>query len=77
MVAARVGGLVHTVSHDRSGLLVDGWDARDYASAAKSILQDPDLASRLSAGAIRHAEGFSWEGTADRLLELYTGAARP
>ena len=75
VVAARVGGLAHTVSHDRSGLLVDGWDAREYAAAVKEILEKPSLASRLSAGGIRHAEMFSWEGTADRLLELYTGAA--
>lgn len=77
VVAARTGGLVHTVSHDRSGLLVEGWDARDYAAATRSILEDPGLAERLSAGAVRHAEGFSWDGTADRLLELYAGATGP
>ncbi len=77
VVAARAGGLAYTVLHGRSGLLVDGWDARDYATAVKSILSDADLADRLATGAIRHAEGFSWEGTADRLLELYTGAPSP
>lgn len=73
VVAARAGGLAHTVSHDRSGFLVDGWDARDFAAAAKSILEDRATADRLAAGAVRHSEGFSWEGTADRLLELYSG----
>ncbi len=77
VVAARAGGLAHTVSHDRSGLLVDGWDARDYAAATRSILEDESLALRLSEGAVRHAEAFSWDGTADRLLELYAGVAGP
>ena len=74
VVAARVGGLRYTVSNGRSGLLVDGWDARDHAAASKRILQDPLLAARLSEGAAKHSERFSWDGTADRLLELYEGA---
>jgi D-inositol-3-phosphate glycosyltransferase len=77
VVAARVGGLSYTVSNDRSGVLVDGWDARDYAAATTGILEDPPLAARLSEGAAKHADAFSWEGTADRLLELYAGTPGP
>ncbi len=74
MVAARVGGLEHVVSHGSSGILVDGWNPGDHAAALCSVLTDRELASRLSTNAIVWAERFSWESTANRFLELYEGA---
>ncbi len=73
VVAARVGGLEYAVADGVSGILVDGWDPEDHAEAAAAVLTDPELAVRLSAGAIAHAERFSWDATAARLLELYRG----
>ncbi len=73
VVAARVGGLAHVVADGVSGVLVDGWDPDDHAAAALRILTDAELARRLSSGAVEHAERFSWEATATRLLELYSG----
>ncbi len=74
VVASRVGGLEHVVADGRSGILVDGWEPSDHAEAVISIITDPDLASRLSAGALRWSERFSWDSTANRFLELYEGA---
>jgi D-inositol-3-phosphate glycosyltransferase len=74
VVASRVGGLEHVVADGRSGILVDGWDPADHADAVVSIVTDPALASRLSAGALRWSERFSWDSTANRFLELYDGA---
>lgn len=73
VVASRVGGLAYAVADDRSGFLVPGHDPVDYADALQRILSDEALAQRLSAGAVAHAAGFSWDVTADRLLELYRG----
>jgi D-inositol-3-phosphate glycosyltransferase len=73
VVAARVGGLAYTVADDQSGYLVAGEDPAAYAEAISRIIDDPEEAARLSAGAVAHAAGFSWEATADRLLELYHG----
>lgn len=73
VVAARVGGLAYTVADDQSGYLVSGEDPAAYAEAISGIIDDPEEAARLSAGAVAHASGFSWEATADRLLELYHG----
>jgi D-inositol-3-phosphate glycosyltransferase len=73
VVAARVGGLAYTVADDQSGYLVAGEDPATYAEAISRIIDDPEEAARLSAGAVAHAAGFSWEATADRLLELYHG----
>jgi len=71
VVAASVGGLAYAVSNGESGYLVDGWDPADYADKVTSILSDRDLSERLSVGAEKFSENFSWDKTADRLLELY------
>ena len=73
VVAAEVGGLTYAVSDDVSGYLVEGWDPATYAEHVTAILTDPQLADRLSAGAIKFSDAFSWDATADRLLELYAG----
>jgi D-inositol-3-phosphate glycosyltransferase len=73
VVASRVGGLPYVVLDDESGFLVAGHDPADYAEALGRILFDPETAADLSAGAVKRAETFSWDGTVDRLLELYRG----
>lgn len=73
VVAARVGGLAYAVTDGESGFLVSGEDPAVYAAAISKILDDPVEAARLSAGAVANAAAFSWESTADRLLELYAG----
>lgn len=75
VVAARVGGLADVVADGRSGILVDGWDPADHAAAVLQILSDRGLAEKLATGAVEHAERFSWEATANRLMELYAGIA--
>jgi glycosyltransferase involved in cell wall biosynthesis len=69
-----VGGLVHVVSDERSGLLVDGWDPADHADAVLSIIEDADIRARFARGAAQWSERFSWDTTAHRFLELYQGA---
>jgi len=73
VVASRVGGLAYSVADGQSGYLVAGHDPADYARALRRILEDPATAARLAAGALDHAAAFSWDATADRLIELYNG----
>jgi D-inositol-3-phosphate glycosyltransferase len=73
VVASAVGGLVFVVSDETSGVLVEGDDPAGYADALVHVLDDPEVAARLRTGAIQHAEQFSWNATANRLLELYSG----
>ncbi len=73
VVAADVGGLSHVVAHEKSGLLVSGWNPVSFAAAIHRILEDDAYAASLSKGAVAHAAQFSWEATANRLLELYDG----
>ena len=72
VVAAAVGGLRTAVRDGVSGVLVDGHEPRDYASAVRTVLARREL---LAVGARRHAGQFSWDRTADALVEAYARAA--
>ncbi len=74
VVAARVGGLPTAVSDGVSGVLVDGHDPADYASALHPLLVDASSAEAMSHKAVRHAESFGWDVTAERTLEVYADA---
>jgi D-inositol-3-phosphate glycosyltransferase len=72
VVAASVGGLRTAVAEGRSGLLVPGHDPGDWARALRRLMtRERD---RLAAGARAHAEGFSWDFTAQGLFDSYARA---
>jgi D-inositol-3-phosphate glycosyltransferase len=73
VIAASVGGIRHVVDHGTSGVLVEGHDPAAFAEAISEILSDDRARARLAKGAIAKAESFSWQATADRFLELYSG----
>ncbi len=76
VVAANVGGLPTAVGP--AGVLVDGHDTADWATAIGSVVLDPDRRAGLSRAAAEHAAGFGWARTAQRLAEVYADAmARP
>ena len=72
VVAARVGGLPVAVADGRSGLLVHGHRAEEWADVLTVAIGRRD---ELGAGAVAHAREFSWDRTANALLATYTGAA--
>lgn len=74
VVAARVGGLTTAVSDGVSGVLVDGHDPIEFAAAIHPLLTEPELREAMSHKAVRHAEGFGWDVTADRTLAVYAEA---
>ena len=74
VVAARVGGLSTAVSDGVTGVLVDGHDPADYASAMLPLLTDADLRESMSQKAVHHAESFGWDVTAERTLAVYADA---
>ena len=72
VVAASVGGLRTAVADGRSGLLVPGHDPDEWARALERMTtRERD---HLSAGARGHAEGFSWDATAQGLIDSYAHA---
>jgi D-inositol-3-phosphate glycosyltransferase len=74
VVAASVGGLRTVVRDGYSGVLVDSHDPADWARVIRQLVSAPRRLRALSAGALRHASGFGWSATVDRLAAVYTGA---
>ena len=74
VVAAGVGGLREAVADDVSGVLVEGHDPARWARVLGDLIDDPARRGRLARGALRHASGFGWDRTVDRLLEVYAEA---
>jgi D-inositol-3-phosphate glycosyltransferase len=72
VVAARVGGLPVAVADGRSGLLVPGHRAEEWADALNAAI---DRRDELGEGAVAHARAFSWDRTADALLATYAASA--
>ncbi len=72
VVASRVGGLPTAVGG--GGVLVDGHDPADWATAIADLLDDPEQRKVLSDNAVRRAQRFSWDATTDALYEVYRHA---
>jgi D-inositol-3-phosphate glycosyltransferase len=77
VVACAVGGLRDVVADGVSGRLVEGRDPVRFADALAAVLADPSLRARLSEGARRRAETFTWGRAAERLLSLYDCVETP
>jgi D-inositol-3-phosphate glycosyltransferase len=75
VVAARVGGLPVAVADGVSGLLVDGHGDEQWADALGSVALVPGRRAELAARTVEHAHRFSWDRTADSLLDTYAEAA--
>jgi D-inositol-3-phosphate glycosyltransferase len=75
VVATRVGGLPVAVADGCSGLLVDGHGDAQWADALGAVALVPGRRDELAAHAVEHAHRFSWDRTADALLDTYAGAA--
>jgi D-inositol-3-phosphate glycosyltransferase len=74
VVAAAVGGLPTAVADGVSGLLVAGHDPADYAAAIERVLDTSGRRTGLARAARAHAEEFSWQRTAELLLQTYRDA---
>lgn len=76
VVAAEVGGLRTAVAADVSGVLVAGHDPIAYAEVLHELAARPVYRDQLSVGALRHAARFSWDRSADELIEVFYAARR-
>lgn len=74
VIAADVGGLPTAVAHGKSGLLIQGHNPEDWAKEILRVVLDDELRMRLSTGATEHSAQFSWDKTADELIEVYKEA---
>jgi glycosyltransferase involved in cell wall biosynthesis len=54
-----------------AALLADPSDVHDLAAQMARVLEDPQLARRLSEQGLERARAFSWQETARRVIEIY------
>jgi glycosyltransferase involved in cell wall biosynthesis len=71
-VGTKVGGMLETILHGRTGLLVEPERPDLLANAVLTVLSDREMASRMGVvGRARAVEQFSWRARANRLLSAY------
>ncbi|RAU99437.1 glycosyltransferase [Mycolicibacter senuensis] len=72
VVASAVGGMLDTVVHDLTGLLIPPKDPRACANAVTAILRDRRAAAAFgTAGRERARSRYSWERVATDTLRVY------
>jgi glycosyltransferase involved in cell wall biosynthesis len=72
VVTTAVGGIPDFLVNCETGLLVPDNDDEAMAKAVKRLLDDPELAGRLSASGRRLAERFSWEQVGPQWEQLFS-----
>jgi D-inositol-3-phosphate glycosyltransferase len=78
VVGAAVGGLLDSVVHEVTGLLVPPQDAAATAAALRTLLEDDDLRRRLGSAAADHvARRFGWPRVAALTDAVYARIAAP
>lgn len=71
VLGARVGGLAAVLADGSGGVLLDDWDPDNWAVAALEILTNQQYAAELGTRGSAWAERFSWEASAQRILDIY------
>ena len=74
-VSTRLVGIPDLVIHEKTGLLVEPGDAEALADALQRLIEDRDLAERVSKAASEHvAETFDLRTCLDPLLVRFNAA---
>jgi len=71
VVATKAGGIPYIVTHERTGLLVDLNDHEAMARCAIRLLEEPDLAERLTRNAYDELEQYRWSMIRQQWLDVY------
>ena len=75
VVTTDVGGIPCIATHERTALLVPAHDPEAMATAALRVLQDRELAQRLTAAGRERARDYSWPAVRDRWYAVYRAVA--
>ena len=72
VIASAVGGLLSLVDHSLTGYLVADRDPEMFAKYTAELLNNPALASSMSAAAAERGRRYTWSFAAARLRRVYT-----
>ncbi len=70
VVSTRVGGIPYLLTHERNALLVPPDDAEAMAGAIERLIDEPELAARLSSAGRALAETVDWPLVLNRWISL-------
>ncbi|MBP9805038.1 MAG: glycosyltransferase family 4 protein, partial [Candidatus Accumulibacter sp.] len=70
VIGGRAGGAVEAVRDGQNGLLVDGNDPREIASAVIRLLKDDALRESLAEWGLEYARASSWQVQTERFMDL-------
>jgi glycosyltransferase involved in cell wall biosynthesis len=76
VVTTDCGGVRDYIIDGENALIINKHDIDDIEAKLTLLITDAGLRSRLSKAALRTAQRFSWEKTADKLEEYYREIAR-
>ncbi|HCC34730.1 MAG TPA: hypothetical protein DEQ02_03515 [Ruminococcaceae bacterium] len=71
VVTTDCGGVNEYVREDENALIIEKENVFDIAGKLELLLNDAELRSRLSEGALKTAEEFDWDITSGKLEEYY------
>jgi glycosyltransferase involved in cell wall biosynthesis len=71
VVTTDAGGIPYILAHEETGLLVRRGDHEALAAAAIRLLEDGELAERLTTNALAACRTYSWAAVRDEWLKLY------
>jgi glycosyltransferase involved in cell wall biosynthesis len=74
VVTGDVGDRRQMLADEQAGVLVTPGDPEALAAGLAQVLDNPDLAQRLSHGALAQREHFYWDRLVDQVIQLYEGA---
>ncbi len=69
VLSANVPGLRDSVKNGQSGLLYEYGNIQELADMIIKVANDNNLRQQLSSGAVKWAEEFSWDSSADMMIE--------
>ena len=71
VVTTNAGGITFIVENGRTGMLVEVNDHEGLAEAAIEVLEDPNLAERLTLNARAECEKYAWDNVKPKWTGLY------
>jgi glycosyltransferase involved in cell wall biosynthesis len=74
VVSTEAGGIPAILTHGRTGLLAALDDDRGLAAHVIALLDDPELASRLTAAALHSCDACTWPAVREQWLAAYREA---
>ncbi len=76
IVCSNAGGAPEVFQNDFNALLYPPGDDDAMAKAIVHLIQDRELAKKISGNAVETAKRFTWEMTAERMLRVYEEVLR-